>query len=384
MPNFSADKIKRALVIVAAGSGSRAGETKPKQYVDVAGRLILLRTVGAFSDTGFDQTVIVHAKDDDYIQSLDLGECLYVVGGATRSDSVRAGLEALRDIAPDRVFIHDAARPFVTWEVVSRLDAALATHQASVPTLPLVDAIKSVEGENVGTDMPREAMRRVQTPQAFRYADILSAFESVSGSYSDDIAVAVAAGLSVAGVAGDERNFKITYPEDFAKAEAMLSKTRLAVGTGYDVHQTCPGDHVWLCGVKVPAEFGLLGHSDADIGLHALVDAILGALAEGDIGDHFPPSDPKWKDAESWKFLDFCRERVEARGGTIEHVDVTLICEAPKVKPHRDAMRTKVAEILDLPLERVGLKATTTEQLGFTGRSEGLAAQAVASVKLPL
>jgi len=371
-------------VIVAAGSGTRANEMRPKQYVDVAGQPILLRTVRAFGETGFHQTIIVHAKGDEYIRSLDLGECIYAEGGMTRSDSVRAGLEALREFSPDRVFIHDAARPFVTWDVISRLDRALDTHQASVPTLPLVDAIKSVDGQTVGTDLPRDEMRRVQTPQAFRYSDIMTAFETVSGSHSDDIAVAVAAGLSVAGVAGDERNFKITYPEDFAKAEAMLRKTRIAVGTGYDVHQTCPGDHVWLCGVRVPAKFSLLGHSDADIGLHALVDAILGALAEGDIGDHFPPSDPKWKDAESWKFLDFCRGRIEARSGEIQHVDVTLICEAPKVKPHRDAMRARVAEILKISEERVGLKATTTEQLGFTGRSEGLAAQAVASIKLPL
>ena len=375
--------IASAAIIVAAGKGQRAGGDVPKQYRKLGGMTVLERTFRAISHGAFDYTVIVVAPGDERWKTLDLPGAIFTTGGASRTESVRNGLDALAVHAPDRVFIHDAARPFVVTDIIARLHAALDSAAGAVPVLPVVDAVKTVEGDQVCADVPRDTLRRVQTPQAFRFTDIREAFQAVQGDFPDDVAVAVEAGLAVTAVEGDAGNVKLTYPEDFAAAEADMTHTRLAVGTGYDVHQTCEGDHVWLCGVKVPAPFGLLGHSDADVGLHALVDAILGALAEGDIGDHFPPTDPKWKGAESWRFLDFCRERVAVRGGSISHVDVTLICEAPKVKPHRDAMRARVAEILSIPVAHVGLKATTTEKLGFTGRGEGLAAQAVASLVLP-
>ena len=384
MPKKSANIPTRAAIVVAAGRGNRAGGDQPKQYRMIGGKALLQHTFDALADWIFDHIVIVKSPLDDRWRSLDMPDAVFVDGGATRTDSVRAGLQALRDIAPDHVYIHDAARPFITTELLTRLDSSLLQNDGVIPALPIVDAIKRTHHGNIIGDEDRDSLCRVQTPQAFHYESLMRAYDDISGQHVDDAAVAIAAGLTVATVTGEERNFKITYPSDFANAETLMTDYRIAVGTGYDVHQTCPGDHVWLCGVKVPAKFGLLGHSDADIGLHALVDAILGALAEGDIGDHFPPSDPKWKGAESWKFLDFCRERVEARNGVVEHVDVTLICEAPKIKPYRDAMRARIAEVLHLPLGRVGLKATTTEKLGFTGRGEGLAAQAVASLRIPL
>ena len=375
--------VTSAAIIVAAGKGMRAGGHIPKQYRTLGGMTVLERTCKAMSQGDFDQIVVVVAPDDQRWNALDLSGAVVATGGPTHTQSVRNGLDALATLAPDRVFIHDAARPFVDTNIVARLHAALDSSAGAVPVLPIVDAVKTVEHGRLGGDVSRDTIRRVQTPQAFHFADIRKAFASIQGDFPDDVAVAVEAGLSVAAVEGDAANVKLTYPSDFEVAQTAMGATRIAVGTGYDVHRTCEGDHVWLCGVKVPAAFGLLGHSDADVGLHALVDALLGALAEGDIGDHFPPSDQKWKGAESWKFLDFCRKRVSARRGKISHVDVTLICEAPKIKPHRDAMRARVADILDIPVAHVGLKATTTERLGFTGRGEGLAAQAVAGLVLP-
>ena len=384
MPNKSADISRRAVIVVAAGRGERAGFDRPKQHVDITGRPMIQHTLDRLSDIGFARMILVVAGDDAHVASLTLPEgCEVVAGGATRSESVAAGMAALSKAPPDHVHIHDGARPFVTAGIVERLEAALGDHDGAAPMLPVVDAIKRTVGPLLSDSVPRDGLARMQTPQAFRFGAYAKALAQAPENAADDVETALSAGLSVAHVEGDEGNIKLTYPADFSRAEARLSRTRLAVGTGYDVHATCEGDHVWLCGVRIDAAFGLLGHSDADVGLHALVDALLGALAEGDIGDHFPPSDPQWKGAASWKFLDFARRRVEARRGRIAHVDVTLICEAPKVKPHRDAMRARVAEILHLPLERVGLKATTTEKLGFTGRGEGLAAQAVASVELP-
>ena len=265
---------------------------------------------------------------------------------------------------------------------MSDLSKALSTHEAAVPALPIVDALKTLDG----TAVNRDEMRRMQTPQAFQYDQILAAFEkhAVHASFADDIAVAKHAGLSIAFTEGDERNFKITHPEDFNKAERVLmSDTYTATGSGFDVHQYAKGDILWLCGIPIECGYTLKGHSDADAGLHALTDAILGALAFGDIGDHFPPSDPQWKGASSDKFLSFAVEQIAARGGKLQHVDVTIICEKPKVKPHREAMREKIAELCKLPLRRVSVKATTTEKLGFAGRGEGLAAQATATVTLP-
>jgi len=305
-----------------------------------------------------------------------------VTGGATRTASVKAGLTALAENPPDMVLIHDGARPFVTTDVIGGVIDGLAGTPAAVPALPIPDALKSLGG----TSVDREQLRRVQTPQGFHFDKIWNAFQALDddANFADDIEVAQAAGLKIAFTQGDANNFKVTYPEDFAKAEAMLTPdTYIATGTGFDVHRFTEGDILWLCGVPIECGFTLLGHSDADAGLHALTDAILGAIAHGDIGDHFPPSDPKWKGASSDKFLLYAIEKVQERGGLLQHVDVTLICEKPKIKPHREAMREQIAELCGLPLTRVSVKATTTEKLGFTGRGEGLAAQACATVKLP-
>lgn len=381
---------KIAQILVAAGQGHRAGGQKPKQYQDIAGKPLLLHTLEALAQTNPDIQVIVHADGHEAWLDMALADydrpVMRIKGGTTRTASVKAGLAALAEQAPDYVFIHDAARPFVSFDIMEALTTALQTASAVVPVLPLSDAIKSFENNGLQGDIQRENLRRVQTPQAFDYPAIYAAFTALSpeASYPDDIAVAHAAGLSIATVEGDEDNFKVTYPQDFAKAETMLaSDTYTATGSGYDVHRFTRGDGVWLCGVKIPAEYTLLGHSDADAGLHALTDAILGALAEGDIGDHFPPSDPQWKDASSDRFLVFALEKIQHRGGQLHHIDLTLICEKPKIKPHREAMRMRLSELTGLPLTRISVKATTTEKLGFTGREEGLAAQAIATVTFP-
>jgi 2-C-methyl-D-erythritol 4-phosphate cytidylyltransferase/2-C-methyl-D-erythritol 2,4-cyclodiphosphate synthase len=374
-----------AQILVAAGKGARIGGEVPKQYRLIGGKTVLRRTIEATHfQPRISETVVVVAHNDsrinDYIADLD--KVRAVTGGATRTASVSAGLAALADNPPDLVLIHDGARPFVTSDVIDGVIEALSDTPAAVPALPIADALKSLEGASVD----REQLRRVQTPQGFHFDKIWAAFQSLDddASFADDIEVAQMAGLKIAFTQGDTDNFKVTYPEDFAKAEAMLTtETYTATGTGFDVHRFTEGDVMWLCGVPIECGFTLLGHSDADAGLHALTDAILGAIAIGDIGDHFPPSDPKWKGASSDKFLKFAIEQVKTRGGQLQHVDVTLICEKPKIKPHREAMRQRIAELCDLPLTRVSVKATTTEKLGFTGRSEGLAAQASATVKLP-
>ena len=378
-----------AQILVAAGKGERAGGALPKQYQTIGGKAVLRRTIEAMlSEPRITQTIIVVAKDDPHIAALikDLDNVRTVTGGASRTASVKAGLTALQSNPPDLVLIHDGARPFVTPALIGGVIDALITHPAAVPALPIPDALKSLNGDSVD----REQLRRVQTPQGFHYDKIWSAFAALpdGASFADDIEVAYAAGLDIAFTAGDANNFKVTYPEDFAKANTMLNsdthtETYIATGTGFDVHRYAKGDILWLCGIPIECGFTLLGHSDADAGLHALTDAILGALAHGDIGDHFPPSDPKWKGASSDKFLIYAIEQIAERGGHLQHVDVTLICEKPKVKPHREAMRAKIAELCRLPLTRVSVKATTTEKLGFTGRGEGLAAQAAATIKLP-
>ena len=385
-----------AQILVAAGAGSRFQGDVPKQYADLSGRTILRRTLDnlkmAFPDTR--AFVIVHADGDERlasaIEGFD-GTVVTVTGGATRCQSVRNGMATLEDLTPDYILIHDAARPFVTGNVARDIIEKLKTSQAVAPILPVVDAIKSFDPENLegslGDDLARAQMRRVQTPQGFRYEDIWPIYRAMSPDidYADDIALAREAGLSIGTVDGDEKTFKITYPEDLEKARRMLNTpTYIATGTGFDVHRTEPGDSLWLCGVEIAAGFSLKGHSDADVGLHALTDAIYGALADGDIGDHFPPTDPQWKGTESHVFLKHAKDRCLARGGKLQHVDITLICEQPKVKPHRDAMRAAVSEILDLPISRVSIKATTTEKLGFTGRGEGIAAQASATICLPI
>jgi len=294
---------------------------------------------------------------------------------------VRAGLNFLKNTGIDHVYIHDAARPFVTESIISALSLALDTHQAAVPSLPIADALKTIEGESVD----RNGLRRVQTPQAFHYSAISAAFDKLNAgeSHADDIAIAKANGLAIAFTQGDPDNFKVTYPEDFAKAELMMDNGYIATGSGYDVHQFDreSDEPLWLCGVPIECGYTLKGHSDADAGLHALTDALLGAACYGDIGDHFPPSDPQWKGASSDKFLIFAVDKINENKGVIQHVDVTLICEQPKIKPHREAMRIRISELCNLPPSRVSVKATTTEKLGFTGRKEGLAAQATATVK---
>jgi len=374
-----------AQVLVAAGKGVRIGGDLPKQYRLIGGKAVLRHTIEAtLAEPRIAETIIVVAEGDPHIAALiaDFDNIRTVTGGATRTASVKAGLAALQDNPPELVLIHDGARPFVRRAVIGGVIDALSTHHAAVPALPIADALKSLDGASVN----RETLRCVQTPQGFHYDKIWSAFVALSddASFADDIDVAHAAGLDIAFTQGDPNNFKVTYPEDFAKAEAMLAtETYIATGTGFDVHRFTDGDVLWLCGVPIECGFTLLGHSDADAGLHAITDAILGALAHGDIGDHFPPSDPQWKGASSDKFLIYAIEKIAERGGLLQHVDVTLICEKPKIKPHREAMRARIAELCGLTLTRISVKATTTEKLGFTGRGEGLAAQASATIKLP-
>ena len=307
-----------------------------------------------------------------------------MIGAATRQASVRAGLESLVELSPDRVLIHDAARPLVSAAVIDRVLAALDHHPAALPALPVVDTLKRVDGTSVLGDTDRDGLARAQTPQGFRFAEILSAHRDAEhASYTDDTAIAAAAGLEVAWVAGEERNLKLTQPEDLAVAERLLgSATRWRTGLGFDVHAFAPDRPLVLCGVTVPHEQGLAGHSDADVAFHALTDAILGTIGAGDIGTHFPPSDPQWRDADSAHFLRHAAALLAERRGRIENVDLVIVCERPKIGPHRAAMVARTAEVLGLGPDQVSIKATTSERLGFTGRGEGIAAQAVVSVAL--
>lgn len=374
-----------AAIVVAAGSGSRAGGDK--QWRPVGGRPMVRWSVEALLRAGADPVIVVVAPDagSRAAEALTgLSGWRMVAGGATRAESVRAGLAAL-DIADETpVLIHDAARPFLSAAVIERLLEALSHADGALPALPVADSLRrGVDGLVIG-GVERDGLWRAQTPQAFRLKTIRDAYAAWTDADAptDEAAVVERAGGRVRLVEGDARLMKLTYPEDFAMAEALLPKT-IRIGQGYDVHRWGPGSSVWLCGVEIPHDQTLIGHSDADAGLHALTDAILGAIADGDIGDHFPPSDPQWKGAASDRFLVYAAERVAKRGGRIVNVDVTLICEQPKVKPHRQAMRERLADLLGLPLDAVSVKATTTEGLGFTGRGEGLAAQAVALVELP-
>jgi 2-C-methyl-D-erythritol 4-phosphate cytidylyltransferase/2-C-methyl-D-erythritol 2,4-cyclodiphosphate synthase len=375
-------------IIVAAGSGIRAGGGMPKQYRSVAGQPLLRHAVQALAGhPGIDGVTVVinpecRALHDEAVAGIALPAP--IAGGATRQASVLAGLEALSADPPDIVLVHDAARAFVPASLIDALLAAFAdpTTDGACPALPQVDSLRRGADGRFSGSVDRDGLWRVQTPQAFRYPAILAAHRAAEPGATDEVAIALAAGLNVAITPGDERAFKVTEPADFAKAAAMTVYSSRAA-SGFDVHKFGPGDHVWLCGIKVPHDHGLIGHSDADAGLHALTDALLGTIAAGDIGDHFPPSDDRWRGAASDQFLAHAASLVRDRGGIIDHVDVTLICERPKVGPHRDAMRSRIAEILGLDVTRVSVKATTTEKLGFTGRQEGIAAQAMASVRLP-
>ena len=374
-----------ALILVAAGQGKRAGGPIPKQYQLIHGEELLSVTIkNCLNSHNFAKIIIVISNNDEFaknVLSRFEGRVETTTGGATRTKSVHAGLKALKPHAIDHVYIHDAARPFLTKPIIKDLSIALHTYQAAAPALPIADAVKTLEGDHVD----RDQLCRVQTPQAFQYEVILNAFDNIgpNETHVDDIAVAKKAGLSISFTTGNTENFKVTYPEDFAKAERMKDQSYIATGSGFDVHQfeNEPDTPLWLCGVPIECGYTLKGHSDADAGLHALTDAILGAACLGDIGDHFPPSDPKWKGASSDRFLAFAIDKLTELDGKLQHVDVTLICEQPKIKPHRDAMRERIGELCKLPMSRVSVKATTTEALGFTGRKEGLAAQAVATVK---
>jgi 2-C-methyl-D-erythritol 4-phosphate cytidylyltransferase/2-C-methyl-D-erythritol 2,4-cyclodiphosphate synthase len=369
-----------AAIIVAAGRGTRAGGSVPKQWQMLAGKPVVAHTVAAFKGA-VDSILLALHPDDIDLAATWLPGVASVAGGATRADSVRNALEALQGTGVTRVLIHDGARPLVSRALIGRMVAALDHHAGAAPALPVTDALWRGDTLVTGTQ-DRTDLWRAQTPQAFHFDTILAAHRTHPGGSADDVEVARAAGLDVAIVEGDEDNLKLTFAGDFARAERILAGRGMDIrlGNGFDVHAFGPGDHVWLCGVKIPHPAGLIGHSDADVGMHALTDAIYGALAEGDIGQHFPPSDPQWKGAESHVFLRHAMGRVAARGMRLTHADVTLICERPKIGPHAGAMRTALAAIMGVEADRISVKATTSERLGFTGREEGIAALATAAL----
>lgn len=377
-------------VIVAAGAGVRAGAGEAKQWRLLAGRPVVRWSAEAFLAAGADELVVVVA-DGQQERARDalagLAGWRLAVGGAARSDSVKAGLAALTAADDAAVLVHDAARPLLRADHVERLRAALANAPGAILALPLADTLKRDDGgATIAATLPRAGLWRAQTPQAFRLGVLKAAYAAwpAGEEPTDEAIVLERAGHAVALVSGDPALAKLTYPEDFAMAELMAGAARtMRVGQGIDAHRFGPGDGVMLCGVKIAHDKALVGHSDADTGLHAITDALLGAIGEGDIGDHFPPSDPRWRGAASDQFLLHAAQLVSARGGRIANVDVTLVCERPRIKPHREAMRARLAELLALPLAAVSVKATTMEGMGFTGREEGLLAQAVAMVELP-
>jgi 2-C-methyl-D-erythritol 4-phosphate cytidylyltransferase/2-C-methyl-D-erythritol 2,4-cyclodiphosphate synthase len=376
-------------LVVAAGRGTRFGGDMPKQWLELEGRAVLRHSLGLLASHPAVSAVrvVIHPDDralyDAAAAGLSLGEP--IAGGSSRQESVRLGLEALAAEAPDLVLIHDGARPFLDSGTVSRVVEALSAHPGAIPALPVHDTLKRGAAALVETTVERAGLWRAQTPQGFRFSEILKAHQDSAGrELTDDAAVAEAAGLAVALVQGSEDNVKITTAADLELARRRLAgQWEVRVGTGFDVHKFTAGDHVTLGNVRIPHDAALEGHSDADVALHALTDALLGAIGAGDIGYHFPPTDPRWKGADSARFLEHAGALLAARGGRITHLDVTVICERPKVGPHRLAMIRRIAEILGLDEGRVSVKATTTEGLGFTGRREGIAAQAVATVTLP-
>ncbi len=375
---------------MAAGRGARFGADTPKQYLPLLGRPVLRHAAEALLRDGLVDCLlpVCAAGEEARVAALldGLPALPPVAGGETRQDSVRAGLEALAAASPppDAVLVHDAARPVVPAGTVARLLSALETAPGAVPAQRVTDTLKRGESGRIAATVPREGLWRAQTPQAFRFPVLLAAHRTAAGEATDDAQLLEAAGEAVALVEGSESNVKVTFPEDLGRVAAGLSAGLLPrIGTGFDVHRIAPGRPMVLCGVVIPCEFGLEGHSDADVGIHALCDAIYGALAEGDIGRHFPPSEMRWKDADSAQFLRHAAGRVAARGGVLANADVTLLCERPRIGPHRDAMQARLAELLETETSRVGVKATTTERLGFTGRGEGIAAQAAAMVLLP-
>ena len=384
-----------AAVIVAAGQGLRAGGDLPKQFRRIGGHTLLEHALMAFAGApkvAFVQLVI---RPDDLalaqtlIGGMDVLEP--VPGGATRQASVRAGLEALERKAPDIVLVHDAARPFASRDLIARAIDAAGRTGAAIPALPVTDTVKRIDADGIiESTLDRNAIRLVQTPQAFAFPALLEAHRRAAAhkrdDFTDDAALAEWAGMKVSVFEGEGGNVKLTTPEDFFRAEAwqFAALGDVRTGSGLDVHAFGPGDHVTLGGIRIPNDKALTGHSDADVALHALTDAILGAIADGDIGAHFPPSDPQWRGASSDRFLTFAVERVRARGGRIAHLDLTVVCETPRIAAHRDQMRANIARLAGIDVERVAVKATTSEKLGFTGRGEGIVAYATATVRLPL
>lgn len=375
---------KVVALIVAGGAGLRAGGGMPKQFVPIAGKPMLRRAYDALAHHPqvAETIVVVPAGSEERVVDL-LGGALVTPGGASRRESVAAGLALAAARGATHVLVHDAARPFLPPAVVDRVLVALESHDSATPVLPVVDTL--VQGDAVlGAVVPREALRRVQTPQGFRLPSLLEAHAAwpEGEEATDDAQMVRRLGGSVALVQGDDMLDKVTHPEDFAKAEARVAwETRSA--SGFDVHRLEAGEELWLGGVLIPHDKGLSGHSDADVALHALTDALLGTIAAGDIGTHFPPSDPQWKGADSAQFLQHAAKLIADCGGRIGFVDLTIMCEAPKIGPHRPAMQARIADLLGLTADRVSIKATTTERLGFTGRGEGIAAQAVATIRLP-
>lgn len=383
-----------AAVVVAAGRGVRAGGDLPKQFREIGGMSLLRRSLLSFVEIPNIGAVqpVVRRDDFDLVrqQTSDIDILPPVFGGATRQASVRAGLEALLPRSPDIVLVHDAARPFASADLITRAIAAAKKTGAAIPVLPVTDTVKRVgPAGTVEATIDRGPLRLVQTPQAFAFDALIDAHRRAAAQgrddFTDDAALAEWAGMTVSVFAGEPGNIKLTTPDDFARAEAMQSAALgdVRTGSGLDVHAFGPGDHVTLGGIRIAHPKGLTGHSDADVALHALTDAILGALAEGDIGAHFPPSDPQWRGASSDRFLVFAVDRVRARRGRIAHLDLTIVCEAPRIGQHRDAMRANIARLAGIGIERVGVKATTSEKLGFTGRGEGIAAYATATIRLP-
>jgi 2-C-methyl-D-erythritol 4-phosphate cytidylyltransferase/2-C-methyl-D-erythritol 2,4-cyclodiphosphate synthase len=384
-----------AAIIVAAGRGERAGSASPKQYRQLAGEPVLRRSLRLFAAHPQVQTVqpVIDLNHAEHFRQAALGlERLRaaVAGGNTRQASVLAGLIAIESAAPDIVLVHDAARPFASRELVDRALAAVKATGAAVPALPLSDTIKSVDTDGIVKEtLDRSGLRAVQTPQAFAFDPLLAAHrraaEAGRNDFPDDASLAEWAGLKVTTFPGDANNLKLTDSNDFERAIAMEAAATLDVrtGTGFDIHRFGPGDHVMLGGVKISHVSGLIGHSDADVLLHAVTDAILGSIAEGDIGGHFPPSDPQWRNASSDHFLAHAVSLVHARKGQIAHIDATILCEAPRIAPHAEAIRSRIAGVAGIDVARVSVKATTTEGLGFLGRGEGIAAMATATVRLP-
>ena len=370
-----------AAIIVAAGRGTRAGGDMPKQWQNLNGAPVIARTIAALRPHVDQIAVVLHPDDTAHWTALGISVDYVVTGAATRDGSVRAGLDAFASAPPELVLIHDAARPLVSAQIVTDVICALKTHQAAAPALPVTDALWTGADGMVNGTQDRDGLYRAQTPQGFHYSTIVAAHAALSGPTIDDVAVACAAGIDVTIVAGETTNIKITSPDDFLRATKLLGADMdVRCGNGYDVHRFGDGDYVWLCGVQIPHAHSLQGHSDADVGMHAVTDAIYGALGMGDIGQHFPPSDPQWKGAASQIFLTHAVDLARTHGYTISNVDCTLVCEYPKIGPHQLAMKSALAVIIGIDTDRISVKATTSERLGFTGREEGIAAIATTTL----